>query len=1306
MAFSEQYRPLLNSSPRSDDWTFFKRQFDNFLLISKADADQKLPLLLNAVGRDGLDIFDGLPLPKGTYEEATRQFNEYFSGRSSVLLRRKAFLEARQGSTESVTEFSCRLRRMIKDCGFPPPVSASLLRDIFVCGVFSNILGERLLAEDANTLTFELAIDKAEAFERARSERKSVGVHQIAAVSGESVKRVSQKPRSSQNCAKDKLCYRCGSSTHLANSAECPAKTATCKNCQRRGHFGKVCRQKSTGNVSNIRAVHEAHDSSDVYNIFACELPAHGAAIDVTRTVSINDHTINVIIDTGAECNVLPNVLPNLDISPTSSTVKAWGNFPLPVLGTTECVVRYGSQATVAKFYVIDVCDTSLKPLISLPLCKSLGLLSELVKDSQPHSLASVSPDVHSGTQAIVNEFADKGLFSGVGCIKNFEYKIKIDETIKPVSQSARRLPPALHGQIEKELNELCKRGVIKKVTEPTDWCAPIVVAKKRSGQLRICTDFRSINPAIITPHFQIPTFDELAAKVSGAQFFSILDATQAFTQISVHADSLPLLTFSSHVGRWALCRLPYGLKSSPEVFQSVLSDILRDVPRVLVYFDDILIAAASRAEHNSIIKDVMTRLLDAGVTLNREKCVFESQSVEFLGYKLSASGIAPSPAKIEAIQSMPLPETKEQLRSFLGLAGFVGTKFVPHYSNLAAPLFELCNQSQTQLSWKPCQQTAFESLKRAIIESTGLAWFDPSKPTTIVTDASSYALGCALMQNDKIVAFASRKLTPTECRYSQIEKEFLAIVFSLSKFRKLILGTKCEIFTDHKPILAFFKKPIDRLPIRIQKWIMHVQSYDIDLKFIEGRKNVVADAISRNVPANPPIVSSEENIEYSICFILTSSPLNLKDVAQATAASPLLQKVINAIETSWTSSLSKKLLPYYSMRDQLSIKHGNSHSNLKIICKGNLVVIPEELVSTILKQLHEGHLGQQKMKSIAQSCVYWPGFSKDINDYVRRCSSCTAYQCHSDKPPIIPVAETVTTPYHTVSVDLTGPSDLLKGKTLLTITDYYSRYPEAYILSRGTTSEILACLRQSFARFGIPKRVISDNGTPFVSSEFNKFLQSIGSSHSRSANYHPASNGLVERFHRTLKSRLKRLNFDSHNLPLEATLDKILYDIRSTPNAVTGETPYKRLFGRPMRTKFSELSLEPSSPVCPPRQVHLEYAKQIRSKVLAYQPGDLVFFRKCKGNPYIGEGIILNVAGTNSFRLKTNDGLVRTYNQCDIKPRFEHDLRNDIPDSDLDFILEPRDPGPPSNSTTKKATKSFSYNLRPRNIDPRVYKE
>ena len=437
-----------------------------------------------------------------------------------------------------------------------------------------------------------------------------------------------------------------------------------------------------------------------------------------------------------------------------------------------------------------------------------------------------------------------------------------------------------------------------------------------------------------------------------------------------------------------------------------------------------------------------------------------------------------------------------------------------------------------------------------------------------VQTDASPQGIGAVIIQDNVPVVFVSRTLTDTESRYSQIEREFLAIVFGLSRLKKYLIGTNFTLLTDHKPIVQLFSKPIDALSNRLQRWMVAIQHFTFKISHIKGSENILADALSRNAVPGDPIES--ETAEYTLCFLLKSTPFNLKIIADATKIDPVLSKVVDAIAHKWNSREFKFLQPYYSIRAELTVKYTKG---VFVLCKSSRVVIPNSIRTTVLEAAHETHIGVTKMKAMLRGYCYWPGMNGDIEEFVRRCVPCTVHQKRPDTAPMIPTAEKEKAPWQSIAVDLTGPSEVLDGKVVLTVIDLFSRYPECFVLRDGSASDIVSCLRSLFARQGFPARVISDNGTQFVSKEFTGFLERCGVKAVHSSLYYPQGNSTIERLHGSIKSKLRRMRYDS-NIPLQQALDNILYSIRSSPNDVTGFTPFFRLNEREVSTTLSKLSV------------------------------------------------------------------------------------------------------------------------------------
>ena len=1257
----------------------------NFLVIVAADADQKLPLLLNSLGRDGLDVYDGLPEPKETYEKAIERFDAHFECRQSILLKRKAFFNARQGANESSTDFACRLRRLVRECGFDS-AQLTLLRDIFVCGVYDDRLGERLLAEDASTLTFETALAKAEAFERARADRRTA-VPSIATVT---------KPRPVQHSSGStpkptdsrSRCYRCNSGQHRANYPQCPAKNAVCHNCQRKGHFKSVCKSSSHSHPhsnSTIAQIDvENTDDTTHYKLFSSHSRSRP---NCTREVVINDQQVSILIDTGAEVNVLPrDCVHGIDIQPTMTSIKAWGNFPIPVLGTTYVSVRYKSVTVRAFFHVVDLPSSAVTPLFSFELCKDLGLMAELA------CLGPSNPIENSSTDGVLSKFQD--LFERHGSLQTgYEYSVTLKDDAIPFSPPARRLPPSLHDKVKAELDKMEEAGIIKKVTEPTPYCAPMVVAYKKSGDIRICADFRKLNESVEREHFQIPTFDELTMKVANPKFFSQLDCRSSFHQIPVSAESQSFLSFSTPFGRYAYMKLPFGISTAPEVFSRCMYSILEGIPNILIYIDDLIIWGSTQEEHDKTLETVLQRLDTAGLALNKDKCKFSVQSVSFLGHVWSTDGIHPCPTKIAAIASMPLPDSLTSLRTFLGLATYVGQRYVPHFSSLMAPLWEMLKTSD--IEWNAHLVQVFEKVRSEITKVNCRSYLDPTKKIVVQTDASGIGVGAVVIQEGAYVSFASRALTPVEKRYSQIEREFLAIVFALKRFSSMLIGQTFEIQTDHAPLLRILRKPLDSVSNRMQRWIVAIQHFSFQVSHIKGSENVVADALSRNPISLDP--TPEEVAEHTLCFALKSLALDLSQIALESSRDPLLTKLSEAVQQDWPAD-AKRLQPFYAFRDEISFKEGRNPREF-ILMKGDVIILPESLRKTFLQMSHEGHSGVSKTKAVLRTLVYWPGMGREIEDYVRNCVPCRTFSTRGDSPPLTVVARKKQEPWETVAIDLTGPSDLLQGCTLLTTIDLHSGYPEAHILSQANSKNIIDALTITFAKFGLPKTILSDNGTPFVSAEFDSFLSLNGMKHVRSSNFNPRGNGAIERLHYSLKNRLKKILYETPELPLWKAIQKVLYDLRSSPHDMTGETPFYRLFGRPMPTRLSRIvQNDTSSPSSRTRCAESEYRKHWHTS-RSYKPGDQVLVRKGDKQPFLQKGVIEKQVAQYTYKVDLGNH-TRVYNQRHLKSlapeTHTHTYFEDYQTADEAYDSTNPPEAPPESSSANQPSRRSARTRKP----------
>ena len=388
--------------------------------------------------------------------------------------------------------------------------------------------------------------------------------------------------------------------------------------------------------------------------------------------------------------------------------------------------------------------------------------------DKQPVGLST-------DKQTVLTEYND--LFQGIGL---FPGKCRLH--LKPDSVlivcPPGRLPIALNKRLKKELKSFEEKGRIKKVTKPTEWVNALVcVENPASDKLRICLDPKALNDCILRPHYPIRTIEDVT-KLTGAKYFSVLDATKGYWSIKLTEESSYLTTFNSPFGRYRYLRLPMRIRSSQDSFFRKIDEL----PGVTSIIDDILIFGQTREEHDKHLKDVSQRSREKGIRFNPEKCVIGSQEVKYFGHILTSEGLKADPDKVRAIVDMKAPENKAELETLLGMITYL-SKFDAKLAQIVSPMRNLLKKDATFV-WDSVQDQPFDRVKSAIMEAPVLAYYDLLKPITLQVDASSKGVDATCLQEGRPISFASKTLTPTEQGYAQIEKEMLAILFCLTRFK------------------------------------------------------------------------------------------------------------------------------------------------------------------------------------------------------------------------------------------------------------------------------------------------------------------------------------------------------------------------------------------------------------------------------------------------------------------------------------------------------------------------------------------
>lgn len=526
-----------------------------------------------------------------------------------------------------------------------------------------------------------------------------------------------------------------------------------------------------------------------------------------------------------------------------------------------------------------------------------------------------------------------------------------------------------------------------------------------------------------------------------------------------------------------------------------------------------------------------------------------------------------PNPDHVLAIQQAPPPHDAQSLRSFLGLAGWY-SKFIPNYATLVKPLRALLRKS-TGFCWTGEAQEYFNHLKHLITTSPALALYDPTLPTTVTTDASDYGVGAVLTQShgtdERTVAFASRTLSDCERKYSTTEKEALACVWATEKWHTYLWGRHFTLCTDHSPLSTLLStKGLGRAGMRLARWSAHLLCFNYSMKYKPGQDNVTADCLSR-LPLPAADYSQEQELEMVAVLSPEFAAVTVEQLKATCDACPILQQVKACIEKGWPRSMKSSVTaPYYRLRNELAVHDGY------VIRGTHRVIIPEALQSKFIQLAHATHQGMMRTKQRLRDLYWWPGMDCQVENAIKSCSTCLQHDktANTHVAPLCPVP-TPTTAWEKLAIDVVGPLNIAPQgcRYAMTLIDYYSKWPEIAFAPDVTSATVVKFLSAALSREGNPLELVTDNGSQFVSAEFEAFLADRDIMHYRSSVYYPQANGEIERFNRVFKDCLQTASIEGKEW--KAFVTEFLHTYRATPHAVTKLSPAELLHVRPIKTKL-----------------------------------------------------------------------------------------------------------------------------------------
>ena len=432
--------------------------------------------------------------------------------------------------------------------------------------------------------------------------------------------------------------------------------------------------------------------------------------------------------------------------------------------------------------------------------------------------------------------------------------KLHIDTWVPPVTVRQNRVPFHQQQKVAKEIVKLEAADIIEMVSGPTEWVSRIVTPPKpkKPDEIRLCVDMRAADKANLRTRHVTPTLDELITRFNGATIFSKIDLRSGYQQLVPHPSSRYITTFSTHAGLYQCKMLSLGINAAAEVFQHEIQTVIEGVPGVINISDDIAVFGVDQASHDKALQIVLERLRHAGLIANLEKCEFSEEKIAFFGLVFSGEGVSPDPKKIADHHAAKEPHNPPEVRLFLGMAQY-SARFLKNFATITEPLRHLTKQ-KCDWRWGENEATSFHEVKVSLEESATNAYFDMQKEIKIVVDASPVGLAALLVQEERVVIYASRALTCVEARYSQTEREALAVVWACEHFNRFIKGElRFTVISDHKPLESIWQKA--RPPLRIERWRLRLQPYNMIIKYRPGASNP-ADYMYRH-PARPNIKHS-----------------------------------------------------------------------------------------------------------------------------------------------------------------------------------------------------------------------------------------------------------------------------------------------------------------------------------------------------------------------------------------------------------------------------------------------------------------
>lgn len=958
------------------------------------------------------------------------------------------------------------------------------------------------------------------------------------------------------------------------------------------------------------------------------------------------------LLDTGANISCLGSDLamtnfrnfPNY--TKCKSFVRTADGHPQTVSGWLDVDLNFKGQTHKMKFFIIP--SITQRMILGVDFCKTFKIFADIfgsvdmISLDKPSSYLSdlpVKPDVclsEKNTSAEESYYPlsatqQTQLDTVISLFPNFEkqglgrtslitHNIDVGDA-SPIKQRHYPVSPAIEKLMFKEIDRMLSLGVIEPSSSP--WSSPMRLVVK-PNKIRLCLDARKVNLATKKDAYPLPSIEGIFSRLPKANLITKLDLKDAYWQIALDESSKPLTAFTVP-GRplYQFVVMPFGLCNAPQTMCRLMDQIIPPDLRhcVFGYLDDLVIVTEDFGTHVEVLVRIASQFKKANLTLNIAKSKFCVTKVNYLGYVIGEGGITTDTDKVSAINNWPVPKTVKQVRGFLGLAGWY-RRFIDNFATVVFPITDVVS-TKKKFIWTEDAQSAFEQIKRLLTTAPVLINPDFERKFFLHCDASDYGVGAVLVQLDdagheRPIAFMSRKLNTAQRNYSVTERECLAALEAIKRFRCYLEMQEFEVITDHASLVWLMRQP--NLTGRLARWALLLQSYKFTVSHRKGKDNVVPDALSR-IPEGE--ISSLDTVEPEID--INSAHFQDNDYLE-------LKAKINDNEGKY---------PDVKVIDNFIYIRTEHYSGNELQEEQAWKLwIPTNLRNQVICRAHDSpvasHGGICKTLELLRRNFYWPGMVRDVRKYIQNCEVCKTTKAPNFvmKPPMGNPTTSIR-PFQRLYIDILGPYPRSKSGFigLLIVLDHLTKFHWVCPLRKFTSSLIKDFLeKQIFHVYGVPEVVVSDNGSQFKANDFNAFLTQYGITHTYTAYYSPQSNA-SERVNRSLIAGIRAFLKKDHKL-WDENLSSICCALRNSYHQSLHVSPYRAVFGFNMITHGSSYTLlkklqlldEPSATVSRDDQLqtvrydlrkHIKEAYDtnrqhynLRTRVPTFNTGDQVFRR------------------------------------------------------------------------------------------------